>query len=68
MQVGEFEYDLLLRPDVATDGHTQWYYFRLSNIRAGVEYKFNMVNLMKPDSLYNQGMQPCVYSQRKAEV
>lgn len=27
IQVYEFEYDLILKPDVNTKGHTQWYYF-----------------------------------------
>lgn len=31
-------------------------------MRKGVTYAFNLVNLLKPDSLYNQGMQPVVYS------
>ena len=30
------------------------------------EVRFNMLNLCKPDSLYNEGMKILVYSERKA--
>ena len=63
-----FEYDLILKPDVNTQGHTQWYYFSVSNMIPGVKYKFNIINLLKPNSLYNSGMQPVVYSTKAAEV
>lgn len=50
-----------------TRGHTQWFYFSVSNVRKGVPYKFNIINLMKPDSLFNFGMKPVVYSEKNAE-
>ena len=62
----EYEYDLILKPDYNTRGYTQWYYFRVSNTKAGKQYKFNIINLMKPDSLYNHGMRPLVYSDTEA--
>ena len=31
-------------------------------------YKFNIVNLIKPDSLYNHGMKPLIYSKKDAET
>ena len=31
-------------------------------------YTFTITNLLKPDSLYNYGMQPVVYSDRRAEL
>jgi hypothetical protein len=46
---------------------TQWYYFRVTNTRKNQAYKFNLVNLIKPDSLYNQGMKPLIYSKKNAE-
>ena len=67
IQVYEYEYDLILKPDINTRGHTQWYYFRVQNMRKGVTYKFNVINLLKPDSLYNSGMRPLYYSQVEAE-
>ena len=44
---------------------TQWFYFRIKNMRKNVEYTFNITNLFKPDSSYNQGMKPLVYSEKK---
>jgi hypothetical protein len=32
-----------------------------------VEYRFKILNMMKADSLYNVGMKPLVYSDRKAK-
>ena len=56
IQVYEFEYDLILKPDYNTKVNNQWFYFRLQNTRAGRTYRFNIINLLKPDSLYNHGM------------
>lgn len=66
-----FEYDLFLRPDVNTTGHTQWFFFSVTDTHRGVpaeqqaepvEIRFNIVNLAKPDSLFSRGMQPVMYS------
>ena len=46
--------------------NTRWYYFSVGNTRARQNYKFNVINLLKPDSLYNRGMQPLIYSNRAA--
>ncbi|EFJ49798.1 hypothetical protein VOLCADRAFT_59220 [Volvox carteri f. nagariensis] len=62
IQVYPYEYDLILRPDINTRGHTQWFFFSIANTRAGCRYKFNIINLLKEDSLYNDGMQPLVHS------
>lgn len=57
LQVYPYEYDLILRPDINTRGHTQWFFYAISNTRGGCRYKFNIINLLKEDSLYNDGMQ-----------
>ncbi|WIA38712.1 hypothetical protein OEZ86_002012 [Tetradesmus obliquus] len=62
VQVYRFEYDLVLQPDINTRGHTQWYYFSVRNMRPGLAYIFNIINLQKPDSLYNMGMLPLLHS------
>jgi hypothetical protein len=67
VQVYEYEYDLILRPDTGTKGNTQWYYFKVSNTRPNKTYRFNLINLLKPDSLYNHGMQPLIYSDIEAK-
>lgn len=71
VQIGDCEYDLFLRRDFDTHGHMQWFYFGVSNIRASAttaKYRFNIVNLCKPDSLFNQGLQPVVYSVKDAKL
>jgi hypothetical protein len=55
IQVYPHEYDLILRPDINTRGHTQWFYFSVSNTRRNIPYKFNVINLVKGDSLYLVG-------------
>lgn len=67
IKVEDYEYDLFLRNDFNSQGYTQWYFFSMTNIKAGVKYTFNIKNFFKPDSLYNQGLKPLVYSTKKAE-
>lgn len=64
---GLYEYELTLRADMYTGKHTQWFYFRVRNMKAGVNYRFTIVNLMKSSSLYSQGMRPLLYSERAAK-
>jgi cytosolic carboxypeptidase protein 2/3 len=63
-----------------TPGHTQWYYFSVTNTHSGAfvqmakdglpvppsRAKFNIINFTKPDSLFNMGMQPVLYSFQNA--
>ena len=66
-QINEFEYDLELKQDHgASVVLTQWFYFRVTNTKKNQIYKFNIVNLIKPDSLYNNGMRPLIYSKKAA--
>lgn len=58
---------MYLKNDYGTNGYTQWYYFRVKNTKKDQTYRFNIVNLMKPDSNYNQGMKPLIYSVKDAE-
>jgi len=39
----------------------------VSNVQENTTYRFNIVNLMKGDSNYSQGMRPLVYSVKKAD-
>ena len=55
IQVRKHEYDLVLSPDVNSNHHVQWFYFRLANIHAGVKYRFNFINCEKPNSQLNFG-------------
>ncbi|XP_055709580.1 cytosolic carboxypeptidase Nna1 isoform X2 [Phlebotomus papatasi] len=61
-------YELYLRPDMYTNRHTQWFYFRVMNTRKKINYRFSIVNLVKSDSLYNEGMRPLMYSTIEANT
>eukprot|EP00743_Colponemidia_sp_Colp-15_P006834 GILK01007371.1.p1 GENE.GILK01007371.1~~GILK01007371.1.p1 ORF type:complete len:1021 (+),score=191.44 GILK01007371.1:143-3064(+) len=65
VKVSEREYNLVLETDVNTKGHIQWFYFAVSNTTAGQSVQFNLINFLKPDSLYNEGMQPVVFSEKE---
>ena len=67
VKISDTEYDLYLKNDYGTNGFTQWYYFRVTNTRKDITYRFNIVNFMKNDSAYNQGMRPLIYSTKEAE-
>ena len=51
--MGDNQYNLILKYDHGTTTYTQWFYFKVSNTRANVRYRFNIINLIKPDSSYN---------------
>ncbi|KAM9659109.1 cytosolic carboxypeptidase 2 isoform 2-T2 [Trichechus inunguis] len=66
VRIDTYEYELTLRTDLYTNKHTQWFYFRVQNTRKDVTYRFTIVNLLKPKSLYTTGMKPLMYSQLDA--
>lgn len=41
------------------------FYFRVENMRKHESYTFNILNLAKSDSLYNDGMQVLIYSEKR---
>ena len=65
-QVGEFEYELYLQHDLYTGKYAQWFFFQVRNMRPGVRYRFAIMNLIKPASLYSEGMRPLFYSEKRA--
>ena len=68
VRITDTYYELHIRPDLYTDRHCQWFYFRVENMRPGVEYRFSLVNFGKPDSQYGSGMKPVMYSMKEASV
>ena len=48
------EYDLFLRVDTNTKGHTNWYNFKISNQGFLGKVKLNVMNLRKENSLYGR--------------
>ena len=65
-KVSDQEYDCLMQNDINTQGHTQWFYFKVTNTHAGLPVKFNIMNYSKADSMFNYGMKVSVYSEKKA--
>ena len=63
----EFEYQLTLRTDLYTSRHTQWYYFQVNHMQAGMPYRFTIVNFTKHNSLYKCGLWPLLYSEANAK-
>ncbi len=61
------EYDLTLDHDVHSIGHTQWFYFSVSNMVANTTVKFNIGKFTKPTSLFNGGMMPLLYSEKRGK-
>ncbi|XP_036909726.1 cytosolic carboxypeptidase 4-like [Sturnira hondurensis] len=66
IQVREFEYDLLVNTDVNSTQYQQWFNFKVSGMRAATPYRFNIINCEKPNSQFNYGMQPTMYSVKEA--
>lgn len=66
IQIRDFEYDLILSPDINTNHHHQWFYFEVSNMLADTSYRFNIVNCEKINSQLNSGMQPVMFSVTEA--
>ncbi|KAL7643784.1 UNVERIFIED_CONTAM: hypothetical protein RMT77_005790 [Armadillidium vulgare] len=62
IQIAPYEYDLVLNSDVNSWHHHQWFYFEVSNMEAGVPYIFNIINNEKPNSEFNFGMKPVIFS------
>lgn len=56
--INSFEYDLLMRVDSNTKGHTTWFYFKVTNFSSQKKVKFNIINFQKDGLLYQEGMKP----------
>jgi hypothetical protein len=54
----------MLQNDTNTYGHNQWFFFRVQSQKNNINVKFNIVNLIKKDSLFNYGLKPLVFSEK----
>lgn len=59
-QVDEYEYDLMLRPDVTNPRHRLWFNFSVSNQMPNQCVVFNIVNLSENVTLWHEGLSPVV--------
>lgn len=46
IKISEAEYNLILQNDSLSHGHTQWFYFKVSNTRKGKQITFNILNFV----------------------
>uniref|UniRef100_A0A915MQN1 Cytosolic carboxypeptidase N-terminal domain-containing protein n=1 Tax=Meloidogyne javanica TaxID=6303 RepID=A0A915MQN1_MELJA len=63
IQVGTNKYELIISPDINQQTlHFQWFYFEVTNMRAGIPYIFEIINCLKNISMFSKGMQPVLFS------
>ncbi|KAI8119598.1 hypothetical protein FF38_00119 [Lucilia cuprina] len=60
--LGEFEYDLFLRPDTCNPRYRFWFNFTVDNVKQDQKVIFNIVNMCKSRNLFNTGLTPIVKS------
>ena len=61
------KYELFLTNDTNTSGYTQWFFFRVSNIRKGKTINFNIMNFLRKTTKYCNGIKIWVYSRKHSE-
>lgn len=55
-----------MMPDVNSSVHHNWFYFEVSNMDNVLPYTLNIINCDKPNSQFNFGMRPLLYSVKEA--
>lgn len=66
-KIDEFNYDLMIRPDVANPRYRLWFNFKISNQRPNQCVVFNIVNLSDRLMLFHEGLTPVVRCQRRPD-
>ena len=62
VQANPTTYHMWLHHDYNSRGHTQWFFFSVEGGAPGQRVEFQILNLEKPGSLFNDGMLPAVHS------
>ncbi|CAK72384.1 unnamed protein product (macronuclear) [Paramecium tetraurelia] len=65
-QISNEEYNLFMRIDTNSIGHSNWFYFKTTNNQLN-KIKFNICNFTKPQSLYTKGMKPYILSKKGSQ-
>lgn len=65
--MNDMEYDLCIRPDTNAARHRLWFYFCVTNMKAGQRTILHISNFSKTRSLYRLGMAPVVRSTSRPE-
>jgi hypothetical protein len=58
VEVADNEFDLVLAWDTATNSYTQWFNFGVRGFTPGKTYHFNILNMEKLGSTFNEGQKP----------
>ena len=61
------EYELFLQNDTNTRGHSQWFFFRVSNGKKGQKIKLNIMNFQRKKTKYSLGLKIWYFSKKKKE-
>ena len=62
------KYELFLHNDTNTSGYTQWFFFRVSNVKKGKTLNFNIMNFLRKTTKYSNGIKIWVYSRKNSEI
>ena len=62
------KYELFLHNDTNTSGYTQWFFFRVSNVKKGKTLNLNIMNFLRKTTKYCNGLKIWVYSRKNSEI
>ena len=62
------KYELFLHNDTNTSGYTQWFFFRISNVKKGKTLNLNIMNFLRKTTKYCNGLKIWVYSRKNSEI
>ena len=62
------KYELFLHNDTNTSGYTQWFFFRVSNVKKGKKVNLNIMNFLRKRTKYSNGIKIWCYSRKNTEL
>ena len=62
------KYELFLHNDTNTSGYTQWFFFRISNIKKDKKVNLKIMNFLRKRTKYSNGIKIWCYSRKDAEI
>lgn len=64
VMISQNEFDLYLNGDTNSSNKVQWFYFAVTNTKANLTVKFNIMNQTKFPYFYKEGMSPLAFSEK----
>ena len=61
------KYQLFLHNDTNTLGYTQWFFFKVNNMKIGKTVNFSILNLLRQSTKYSNGIKIWIYSKKLFE-